>query len=370
MSDERTSEELREALLTTERLRAKAEQRRTLRTSAETLLGLLNQVLDYSKLEAGKLIIDAVDFDLLDETAETMALFQTEANRKGLVLNLEGDVPEETRVRGDPLRYRQILQNLLSNAVKFTTEGTIDLVFERFELEDSTGQHLVQIAVGDTGPGIPPDRMDRLFKPFSQADGSITRKYGGTGLGLSICKAICEAMLGEIGVESTVGEGSTFRFFLRFEVAKATPAPLRGRSTAPALGTLAAGSGGRRVLVVDDNAVNRMVLAESLSGAGFDIELSEDGPTGLERLATERFDLVLMDFHMPGMDGPTAVSTLRRSGGHMADVPVVALTADVMDDARVAFKDAQVQGFLTKPVDWRELSALIDRILEPSSRPQ
>ncbi len=315
-----------------------------LERSARSLLGLLDDVLDHSKIEAGALRLEAVDFCLEQEIREASELFVPAAEDKGLSLELELG-PGQTFVRSDPGRIRQIVQNLVGNALKFTERGAI-----RVHLR-ADGDGRFELAVADSGPGIHPDQQERLFEPFVQADGSIARRYGGTGLGLTICRRLAWALGGDISVASSPGEGATFT--VSVVLPPGAMGEARPASAAPSSRPLS-------VLLVDDEPINRLVIGEGLEALGHRVTEAEDGPTALAHLEHGHFDLVLMDVHMPGMDGVGVVRAMRSRSGPMP--PVWVLSADVMPGVRDAFAELDVRGFLRKPVVWNDLADALSSV--------
>ncbi|MFN2598295.1 MAG: response regulator, partial [Pyrinomonadaceae bacterium] len=331
----------------------------TIRSCGDALLTIINDILDFSKIEAGKLQFETLDFDLSAAVEGAVELLAERAHGKRIELAslVHSDVP--TLLRGDPGRLRQVLTNLAGNAIKFTERGEVVVRAER-ESEADDGV-LVRFSVSDTGIGIGEAERRNLFQPFTQADGSTTRKYGGTGLGLAISKQLVELMGGRIGVESEPGKGSTFWFTARFEKQRRWPAP--------AAGPAARGLEGLRALVVDDKATNRKILAHQLGSWGVACEEAESGARGLEMLreASARgaaFDLALLDLMMPGMDGFDLARAVK-SDAEIAAVPLVMLTAFGRrgDGARAG--EAGVAAYLTKPV---RQSQLFDSLCEVMGR--
>ena len=304
------------ALAATDLDRRQSEYLDMIVQSGDGLLTILNDILDISKIEAGKLELETVPFDLHKLGGQLHLLWSETARMKGLDWRLDLDASAPTWVEGDPIRVRQILQNLISNALKFTETGSVVM---RIAAPADGG---VEMSVADTGLGMTAEQTARLFQAFTQAETSTARRYGGTGLGLSICRRLAELMDGEIQVESRPGEGSTFRVRLPLRTA-AAPRAEREQQTVSLEG--------RRVLVVDDNPVNLRVAQTVLEAGGADVAVSGDGVDALERLAAEPFDVVLMDVRMPVMDGTEALSRIRRGEAGPADTPVVALTADALD---------------------------------------
>jgi len=335
-----------------------AEQQRytaIFQRAAGSLLELLNDILDLSKIEAGELKLETVAFELREVVARATELVGIRASEKGLAIESElaADVPPW--LAGDPVRLRQVLINLLGNALKFTEQGKLTVRITRDPEANDLASLLV--AVSDTGIGIPPDKLDTIFESFSQADSSTTRKYGGTGLGLSISKRLVEAMGGRIWVESTVGSGSTFYFTAKLGVAEARTETAAGPVTA-APTTRAP----LRILVADDSEDNRFVIRAYLKGTPYVLDFAEDGTVALENLTTRTYDLALVDVHMPAMDGYSVVQKFRefeRAHGR-ATLPVLALTADAFQEAVEKSLAAGFTRHLAKPIRKPALLAAID----------
>jgi CheY-like chemotaxis protein len=313
--------------------------------AASNLLDLLNDVLDTSKIEAGQLVLETVAFELRDVVSQAVELAGVRAAAKGLRIDHEIMPTVPSWLSGDPTRLQQVLINLLGNSTKFTEKGRLVL---RVALNpDGRGPKSLIFALSDTGIGIPKEQLPKIFESFAQADSSTTRRYGGTGLGLTICKRLVEAMGGRIWVESTVGVGSTFYFTAEFGVAAAAAAQ---SSTAAAVSATPAET--LRILVADDSEDNRTVIREYLKKLPYVIDYVEDGASALERLQTGRYDLALMDVHMPLMDGYAAVRAFReyeRDQNHQA-LPVLALTADAFKDAVDRSLAAGFTMHLAKPI--------------------
>jgi signal transduction histidine kinase/ActR/RegA family two-component response regulator len=327
-----------------------------IRSSGETLLALLNNILDLCKIEAGRMDLEEVPFDLGDLVEEVVHVFGVQAARKGLELihRIEPGMP--LAVRGDPTRIRQILLNLLGNAVKFTQKGHILLEARcRSQTEEQVD---VTLVVQDTGVGIPPDRLDAIFRPFTQADGSTTRRFGGSGLGLTISRRLAELMGGRLQVTSEEGKGSTFMLHLPLKIRASGSDP--GLAGADPLRNL-------RVLVVDDHPTNRWVLHELLTSWGSRVEDAAGGLEALGRLreAQERgdpFRLVLVDYQMPEMDGPEMVRRLREWPAGQQPLLVV-LSSMAVVGARERSLKAGADAFLTKPLRRRVLLQCLADIL-------
>jgi signal transduction histidine kinase/DNA-binding NarL/FixJ family response regulator len=314
-----------------------AEQRHSLeviQNSGRALLEIINEVLDYSKIEAGRLQLHATNFDIREVVDEMRKLMLGRAAKKRLRLRavVDADVPD--KMRGDPTRLRQILINFVENAIKFTDEGEV-LVRVRAPVEKR-----LRVEVVDQGIGIAPEDQARLFQPFEQVDGSNTRKAGGTGLGLVISKQLAEMMGGEVGVESRPGRGSIFWFTACYSDPVETSAKVAPEPAPPTAGPA-------RVLVVEDNPVNQEVAAGMLRALGFDVEVAPNGVVALERVAANSFGLVLMDCQMPEMDGYEAT---RRIKANHNSLPVVAMSASALREDRERALDAGMSGYLAKPM--------------------
>jgi len=309
-----------------------ADYLETIVESGDGLMAILNDILDLSKIEAGKLELEAVPFEIRVLGRQLQRVWRETARVKGLTLSLEIAPDTPPWLSGDPIRVRQILLNLVSNALKFTQAGRVDIAIA----PHAAGG--VEITVSDTGIGMTLEQQAKLFTPFVQGDRSIARRFGGTGLGLSICRELAEMMGGRIGVASRQGEGSTFTVVLGLATAEA-PASEVAPEAAPDIA-------GARVLVVDDNLANQAVARAILEAVGVLVATASDGREALARLRVEDFDVVLMDVHMPVMDGVEALRRLRSGEGGRPDIPVVALTADAMSGEierliGLGFDDAQ-----------------------------
>ena len=330
---------------------------RRVRNAGDRLLSLINDLLDMSRIEAGKLEIERVEFNLravLDEVVQEQIVRATE---KDLTLELEvgRDVPEH--LVGDPLRLRQILVNLVGNAIKFTSRGgvTVRVALRR---RDDGGSCTLRMSVTDTGIGISPENQAALFQRYSQAESTTSREFGGTGLGLSISKSLVELMSGTIGLRSQAGEGAEFFFELPFAVRAVPAAATAMRAALPD----AAPARALRVLVAEDNEDNQLLVELLLRKKGAEITMVGNGKEALERLDQARFDLVLMDLEMPGMGGFEAVTVLReRETGTGRRIPVIALSAHALVDYRERCLAAGMDDYLTKPIDPDMLYASIEK---------
>lgn len=319
-------------------------------TASEALLGVINDILDYSKLEAGAVEMEARAFDPRALAQATAAMVEGQCEVKGLTLTVALDPNLPAALTGDEGRLRQVMLNFLSNAAKFTAAGGVTL-------EASwTGERL-RIAVTDTGIGIAAGKIDTLFERFSQADNSTTRVYGGTGLGLSISRRLVEMMGGEVGAVSRVGEGSTFWFEAPLTPAAAMAPEDRsvGETASPE---------GLRILMADDAAANRELVVAILGGMGVALETVENGAQAVEAARQGGYDLILMDVHMPVMDGLDATRAIRALEGEAGRVPIVALTANVQPDQVQRCRDAGMDDHVGKPIQVAELLRVIAARLE------
>jgi signal transduction histidine kinase/ActR/RegA family two-component response regulator len=324
----------------------------TMLRSGDTLITMLNDVLDMSKIEAGRMDLEVAAFDLRKMADDVVDLWAEAAAAKHLALSPDCDPDLPPRVLGDETRVRQIVMNLVSNALKFTEEGSVRLRMRAAPGADGDGG--VEIAVVDTGIGLTPEQMANLFQPFVQAEASTSRKYGGTGLGLAICRELATRMGGRVDVDSEFGRGSTFTVWLPLPGAEAEEPQAAETEILPAL----------RILVADDNPINQAVARAILEAAGAVVETVADGEEALDRLRTEPFDLVLMDVHMPVMDGIEAVGRIRHGQAGRTDMPVIALTADAMAGEETRLKTLGFDALQTKPVQPAALIAAIGEVLE------
>jgi len=323
--------------------------------SARALLGILNDILDYSKIEAGRLHVESIAFPLDQVLDNISTLFSLSAEEKGLALamTVAPDVPRQ--LIGDPLRLTQVLCNLVSNAIKFTERGAVSVEVSSSGRTDGIAR--LRFTVKDNGIGIGPETLARLFQPFVQGDSSITRRYGGTGLGLTITRRLVDLMRGEMRVKSTEGGGSTFTVEIAFGLALPTPATQETPAAAHEMALA-----GAHVLVAEDNLINRQVTTEFLQRKGIRVSTAENGAAALRLLDVERVDALLMDVHMPLMDGLEATRRLRLDQRY-AKLPVIALTAAAMAEEKAACMEAGMDDFVAKPVDAEQLFATLLRWL-------
>ena len=357
------SQLLRDSPLNTEQ----RELIRLLQLSAESLLALINDILDLSKIEAGKLDIDPHPFDMDTLAHEVGALLQVRADQKGIGFAIHLDPNLHLTWLGDSLRIRQILLNLGGNAVKFTQTGRVDIRIQLAE-GDAPGSQM-RFTVTDTGIGMTAGTLATLFNKFQQADAGIARRHGGTGLGLAISKSLAEAMGGHIDVSSQPGQGSQFTLTLPLEAISAMPADSRfdvlTTTTLPASGgqpnATAVHPANRHVLVAEDHPINQKLITTLLERMGWTVHLVADGKQAVEAAASADYALVLMDMQMPEMDGLTATRHIRKLSGSRAAVPIVALTANAMQSDREACLQAGMNDFLAKPFKTDELASCLTR---------
>jgi signal transduction histidine kinase/FixJ family two-component response regulator len=343
---------------------------RTITQSATSLLTLINDILDLAKIEAGKLELEHLPFELAEVIDNVVAMFKIPAREKGVVVSCKIDSRIPKRIMGDSNRLRQVLVNLAGNAMKFTEKGGVD-VQVAYECE-AAGRIVARFSVHDSGIGIPADRVEAIFEKFTQADGSTTRKYGGTGLGLAICLQLVELMGGHLAVDSEEGKGSTFYFVIPMEEAPAEIISLQEHKDAVREKTLAGG----RILLVEDNAVNQRLAGILITREGYEVEVASDGTEALEHLRHQAFDLVLMDVQMPNMDGMEATRKIREIEADPAlrqsyvglralkqPLAIVGLTAHARKEDETACYEAGMNGFLTKPIIKAKLVTILGEMM-------
>ena len=323
--------------------------------SGEQMLAIINDILDISKIETGHLELDISDFDLYETIEATCAVTRVQAAAKNLRVELEIDPETPRRVRGDGRRLHQVLLNLVTNAVKFTSSGAVTVAVKASHNPNSS--EVIRIEVRDSGIGIDPARLQHMFEPFTQADASTTRNYGGTGLGLAIARELVELMGGTIGADSDPGRGSTFWFELQLgaPIDNAAKPADTGAASAPAWASAPL------VLVAEDSPINQIVAARALERCGCRVQVVADGQEALDALQAQRYDAVLMDCQMPGMDGYDATGELRRSEQGLLHTPVIAMTAQAMDGDRERCLAAGMDDYITKPLRHAELAEALRR---------
>ena len=337
------------------------DQVQTILDSGRNLMALLNDVLDLSKIEAGKIAIVAADTDLTHTLRRLHRLWKPKAEESGLefYLSLDADLPQVLHF--DAVRVRQCVSNLISNAIKFTAKGRVEVFVTAKHRED--GQYLVTIRVSDTGVGMDEETMTRLFRPFTQADDSTSRQYGGTGLGLSITRSLAELMGGGATVRSEIGRGSEFTFtFLAGEAAPQHRVVNEGVTLSEDEARATLKTQNLRLLLVDDHPINRQVASLFLRPFNMRIVEATNGKEALACLERERFDMVLLDVHMPVMDGTETIRQIRSSNQPWSSIPVLALTADAMSGDKERYLAMGMDGYLAKPIAERDLIAEITRV--------
>ncbi len=328
--------------------------------SGQILMTLLSDILDLSKIEAGRMAFEAAPFHLTASVQAVARLYAETAGAKELDYAVTIDAAAGGWFVGDSTRYRQVLQNLVSNALKFTDRGGVSVAVEALEGPD--GVCVVRTSVSDTGPGIAPEARGRLFRKFSQADASTTRRYGGTGLGLAISKQLVEALGGEIGVSAAAGGGALFWFSLPMARAQALQeAPATAAALSPMRSTV-------RILAAEDNRTNQLVLKALLANADVEVTFADNGAQAVEAASAGDFDIILMDVQMPVMDGMAAARAIRAGGGRCSMIPIVAVTADAMPEQVKLCLAAGMDAHVSKPLRPEALFSVIDEALSRQPR--
>lgn len=346
--------------------RLDSEQREyvdTVRNSGQALLSVLNDILDFSKIEAGKLTMDATDVKLPSLVEEVAALTRAGAGDKAVEISTDIDVGVARVVRTDPVRLRQILFNLAGNALKFTEQGNV--IIRVRSITSGGGVTQLRFEVQDTGIGISKEQQETLFEEFTQAESSTARRYGGTGLGLAISKRLVHAMDGEIGCRSEPGKGSTFWFEVSFDIGEAAAEDLETPNIDEAY---LSGFADARLLLVEDDRINELVATRMLNRAGLSVEVARDGAAALDMAALGDYDLILMDVQLPDMDGFEVTRQIREADEGRPGIPILAMTANPMDDNRQACLAAGMDGFIAKPVDRALMIETIDTHLRLTGR--
>jgi len=341
----------------------------TINSSSETLLNVVNDVLDISKAKSSSLKLRPREFDFQDLLREINRTYYPLAKHKGIKLQVEYESTLPRYYKGDDLRLRQVFSNLLSNALKFTEEGTITLTVDECH---QRGKYIdLNVFVEDTGVGIPQKSIKDLFDPFTQADNSTTRTHEGTGLGLSICSSIIGLMQGKIGVRSTVGKGSTFYFRCRLEVSSG--AELTSDETPSELDTLplAGADSTNRILLAEDNPVNQKVARLMLERLGFEVTIAGNGQEAVTMaIQGSEFDFICMDVCMPVMDGLEATRRIRKSRSPNQNTPIIAMTGMAMEDDLRKCLDAGMDHFLSKPIDIAKLKMMLRKQANTEAQPE
>ena len=340
------------------------EYLKTVQNCGEVLLRIINDILDFSKIEAGKITIEEVPFRLKDLLRTTVDILSPQAAERELQLYDEVDSKVPEALLGDSFRLQQVLTNLISNALKFTEEGGSVLLLVH-ALKSRADSVDLRFVVTDTGIGIPDEKQLAVFQPFVQADGTVTRRFGGTGLGLSISQQLVTLMGGSLELASKVGCGSRFSFILTFKPTDLSQQPAPSTTVAPVAQEYSLLP--LRILVAEDNAVNQLLIRKLLEKAGHFAHLVSNGEEAVSAVATEKFDLILMDLQMPVMDGLKATSCIREAPHEYAKIPIVALTANALSGDREICLTAGMDGYVSKPIRTSELFDEMARVLAGSS---
>lgn len=326
------------------------------KTSSTALLMVINEILDYSKISAGKMELERTSFSIKKLLEDSLSLFQFSATEKNIALEalIKGNLPDN--LIGDPFRLRQVLVNLIGNAVKYTRSGRIDIEVRRTK-QITNEKIMLEFVVKDTGIGIPPDKIELLFKPFSQVDNSDTRQYGGTGLGLSICKGLVEQMAGEIWVISQENKGSRFFFTSVLETGG-----VRNVSAVLSETSQKEESGGKglSILLVEDEPGCRLLAERLIKKKGWSVSVAENGDAAVLLLKKKKFDVILMDIQMPGMDGYTATKSIRNLE-KCENTPIIAMTAHALKEDRERCLDAGMNDYLSKPINAVEFYEMVQK---------
>jgi len=331
------------------------ENLKTLKFSAENLMVLINDILDYNKIDAGQITFEKIDFSIADIANGIRQSLAFKADEKGIGLNLSIDPALPEVSIGDPVRLAQIINNLVSNAIKFTEKGSVSIDIQNVGIKNEEVE--VKFTVTDTGIGIPEDKLDYIFYSFTQASFDITRKFGGTGLGLAITKRLIKMQGGDIKVESKLGEGSKFYFSLRYKIGTLKNLT---KNLNPYGQIIFKSLKGTKLLLVEDSQINKLVATKFLTKWDVAIEYADNGLQALERIKTEEYDLVLMDLQMPEMDGYQATEAIRNfTDDKFKALPIIALTASAMLDVKEQVFSAGMNDYLTKPFNPNELYLMI-----------
>lgn len=353
---------MNDLLLETKLSDEQRELSRMVKKSAKSLLRVINDILDLSKIEAGKMKLEEVAFDIRESVKEIVQILSFSSNDKGLSMNTSIDDSIPKYVIGDPVRIRQVLMNFGGNAVKFTENGSVSFDIELIESTDKTCT--LKFSVTDTGPGISKEKQQDIFDTFTQADTSTTRKFGGTGLGLSICNQLVDLMDGELGMESELGEGSTFWFTVSFK-------KVQNGYNDNSIDSMKLNNGffdteqSVRILIAEDNRINQIVARKILEKENFEVDIVETGKQAVEAVQTGVYSFVFMDIQMPEMDGYEATRKIRElekdTGRH---IPIIALTASAMEKDREKCLNVGMDEYVPKPIDKEELL----RVLKKTAR--
>ncbi|HBL17223.1 MAG: hypothetical protein A2X36_00980 [Elusimicrobia bacterium GWA2_69_24] len=347
------------------------EAAQLIRGAGDSLLALIDDILDFAKLESGRMTLERLEFDLRREVAGAVELLAGQARAKGLGLSASVASEVPAQVSGDPAKFRQVLVNLIGNAVKFTEQGAVTVRVLRDSGDEESPAVLAEVC--DTGIGVPPEALPRLFTAFTQADAAATRRFGGSGLGLAICRRLVGLMGGEIGAESRPGRGS--RFWFRLPLGRSAPVAAPASVSVPPLPSVEgkaaaapAATAKGRILVAEDNDVNQKLIRMQLQKLGYAFDIFGNGKEALLALERTPYRLVLMDCQMPVLDGYEATGRIRESEGGQGRIPVVAITAEGFDADRRRCLDAGMDDFLSKPFRVAALKALLERWHDPVDR--
>lgn len=339
-----------------------------IRTAARSLLGIINDILDLSKVEAGMLEMEDSPFSLRETLQDILSVHNPGASAKGLALTLKypDEVPE--RFIGDPLRIGQVVSNIVGNAIKFTSSGSVSIAVAHegdVSGEDGQTRSAMRVSVTDSGIGIAPEMLTKLFQPFTQADASISRRFGGTGLGLAISNRLVGMMGGRFAVASTVGEGTTFSFTMQLlQDPDGKKSAGEGLSLDEAFAAL--NIAGKRILVAEDNAINQLIMQELIAPSGAEITMVDDGQQAVEAVRAQKFDIVFMDMQMPVMGGLEATAKIRESASS-GDLPIIAVTANAMKEDREKGMAVGMNDYITKPLEPQRLLEIL-RFWLPSKK--
>ncbi|MEL6732613.1 MAG: ATP-binding protein [Bacteroidota bacterium] len=329
-----------------------------MKVASKTLLAILNDILDYSKIKQGKIDIERIKFEIKDNLTSLYHIARAKGKEQGVKVNLVLDVDSPKYILGDPVRLNQILENLINNALKFTSEGEVNIRMRLLNQEDKNIQ--LEFQVQDTGIGIPEEKQAHIFEHFAQAGADTARKFGGTGLGLAIVRQLLDLMEGEIHLESRVGEGSTFTVTLPFVLADPHTFSDQGEKAHTALDYLREDLSGHHILVVEDTYMNQKVIQRMLQKWGAEVSIASNGKKAFELMQLEMYDLVLMDVHMPEMDGYEATELIRRElPSTVSRVPIIALTASVRETVKRRVLEVGMDGYIIKPFEPRSLYKMI-----------
>ncbi|HWQ30671.1 MAG TPA: ATP-binding protein, partial [Negativicutes bacterium] len=339
------------------------EQRENLslaKNCTDSLLNVINDVLDFSKMEAGKFALESIEFDIKTLLYDIVKVHSVNAKKKGLEFRYSFTPGIPRYLVGDPTRLRQVIDNLISNSVKFTNNGMVKIEVAILKSEDTLIE--LRFKVSDTGIGISPQNMNKLFKNFSQVDSSITRKFGGSGLGLAICKQIVESMGGQVGAESEEGVGSSFFFTVGFKIVgkqseKAAVKQKKKRSAEKL-----------DILLAEDDSLNQIVLQKMLKDRGHRMDIANNGNEALEAWKKKNYDMILMDIQMPVMDGIEAARLIREAEAKEIHTPIIAMTAFALKGDKERFLSMGMDGYIAKPVNIKELFSIIDELKENKNK--